>query len=251
MRDIDWSEMGSYDWLAQVWIPVALGIVTAILAGVAVWTSHRASVLARKIESMRDADEKRRYAEQRSERLLTMSREEARAMLRWARLTFEIRGWMHDPRAPALPVERDPRVARIDAMTTLDQSLVPGARSLLRLTELELEHRHERMPKSEEFPDKRLTSGLGGTWKSNMRNEAFRWREHRTMERIRTWGLDPERSTPLIDDELALALNTPNVFWDYRHAFPDQVLAEWVEDAPKASSRGITVGVVVNEGPDD
>lgn len=220
-----------FELWAQIIIPAGVGLATLLVALAAYRAGRRSEALARKIELQRDEDDAQRYAEQRRERLLAMARDEARLAMRWvhieSNLTMSMR-FRHD--VLSLPAERDPEVARMDAITALDQSLVIGAEDLLKVTELELRNLHSRMPAADLFPDGEEGGPRGEPPKSSMRENAFDWREQRMLHRIRSWGRDPEQAAPVIAYELESALSAPDAFWDYRLAFPGTDMPAWEPD---------------------
>jgi hypothetical protein len=130
-----------------------------------------------------------------------MASREARALLRWTieatrpelRWTSTSRGLNADPLPPS-PLQ----MAKADAAVQLGISLVPGAASLLRLTELDLANR---------YVEAEYGSGGMGPIIGENHETILAARDKRMYERIRDWGLDPEAITPYIEADIDEASN--------------------------------------------
>lgn len=188
MRDI-------FEWWAYIWIPSLLGVATLGVAVVAVVVSRNASRLAHQIEASRVEDDRRRDVAEARHRLFNMAADDARALRRWfvearrAPNFFRTRG-INDPPPPQLPHE----MAKTNAVVQLEQSLVPGALDLLRLTEFDLKNRLEFLP--DYVQDEPAESEL-------VRRQIVEARDNRSLNRIRDWGLDPETNLDAVARDLA------------------------------------------------
>ncbi|KZE91944.1 hypothetical protein [Microbacterium sp. TNHR37B] len=185
-----------FDWFASIWIPLFVGVATVVVSIAALVASSRATSLAREVERQRDAAEKERAAEAQRRRLIDMSVEEARALHRYVIETLKPR-WpgrgrlLSESSPPKSPLEQ----ARDDARVMLEQSIVPGAQALLKVTERDLELRWEYLPESAEEEDEERAEAE----RKQLQND----RIARTFARIREWALDPEQS----ERQIVLALN--------------------------------------------
>lgn len=182
----------SFTWLADFWIPVIGIVATVAVSAIALIASNRAQKLAGQLEAQRDADQRRRYEEERARRLREMAIEEARALYRWLAEANRRRGWFRTGRGiNESPPPREPHEqAQVDAEVMLQQSIVPGAQELFEITAFDLKHRWSLLPDSdiEELQD--------------VRTALVRERQERTRSRIREWALDPEGESESIADEL-------------------------------------------------
>lgn len=188
-----------FEWWAEIVIPALLGIATVVVAALAWWTSRQAKDLAKNVEDQRRRAEESREAEDRRRMVWSMSIEEARALHRYASEAMRPRYGMSWPMHQGEPPRSEFDRARDKAHAMLQQSLLPGARALLAVTELDLEHRMDDVPEG-------LDSENRVDGPSMARRDAILGaRDHRLFERIRNWAADPDASEPYIDDELALA----------------------------------------------
>ncbi|WP_133411794.1 hypothetical protein [Agromyces badenianii] len=203
MRDIDWAEALTYDWFADIWIPLALGVATVVVAVAAVKASHRAGELAGKIEQMRMDEDKRRHAEDRRARVLDMAAEQGGLLWKWVDLSRNVRFGMIGS-GPLTP-ERDPEVARLNAESALRQSLVPGAHDILELTMIDVRRRGEYLPKSTQ----RMDEDTGELVRDRVREGLLDARDERTLSRIREWALEPIEQAPAVASELERARTDP------------------------------------------
>lgn len=204
MRDIDWADVLTYDWLVEVWIPVALGIATVVVAVAAVKASNRAGELAEKVEHIRIEEERRRRAEEQRTRVLGMAYQQAQLLWTWFDLSKS--GSWTGPRTGAVAPERDPNVARRAAEAALHHSMVPGAPELLELTTWDLAHQFDRLP--EEQPDE--NDEYGNAVASDFHEAQIRARRARATKRFRDWGLDPFAAEQGILEDLSRAKSDPD-----------------------------------------
>lgn len=168
----------------MIWLPLFVGGASVAVALVALFVSHRATAIARESERLRVADDMSRRHEDARRELLQMARDEARLLQKWVRLTAN---YMPHFGPSALPDDKNPSLARVAAQTALEQSFVPGAGLIFRLTAEEMDRRFELAELEAD----------GGA-----RDVAYRQNVDRTLERIRGWALDPEGSVAGIEADL-------------------------------------------------
>ena len=53
----------AFEWWSQITIPAAIGLLTLFVSAVALWVSHRSSLLAQAVEDQRTASERERREE--------------------------------------------------------------------------------------------------------------------------------------------------------------------------------------------
>jgi hypothetical protein len=194
----------TFEWIAYIWLPALIGVATLAVSGVALWVSHRATVLAGKVEMQREAAADERAEDDRRRRLQEMAIDDARALRRYAVEAVRPSLGHVSHSIGSAPPPRLPRVqAEIDARIQLEQSLVRGAGTLFELTQFDVDHRDAFLPEAIGF------KVPGHEERADLREALRRARDHRMFDRIRQWGLDPERTAPLIDAELTLARTDP------------------------------------------
>ncbi|MDQ0894444.1 hypothetical protein [Agromyces ramosus] len=199
MRDIDWSDATTFDWVVELWIPLALGIATVVVAVAAVRASSRAGQLAEKVEMVRIEEESRRVDENRRQRVLDMAQTEARLLWTW--FDLELSSFWRFQRPTPEP-ERDPAIAKRAAQAALAHSFVPGARAMFEITEFDIRNRHADLPADEvdEF----------GTEHASPEAEAItQTRDERTLGRIHDWALDPFEAAGRVEAELEMTRMQP------------------------------------------
>lgn len=185
-----------FQWWAQIIIPSAVGVLTLFVSAVALWVSHRSTVLANAVEQEREAATATREAEAARARLRDLAVEEARSLYRWfAEATRQQIRWpvsrpMGSPEPPRSPLE----VAKIEAEIALQHSLVPGAVDLLAITVFDLENRDARLP------EKSNTNENENAWA--LEQQFLHARDQRTLDRIRRWAFDPEVVSRTLPTEL-------------------------------------------------
>lgn len=214
-----------FQWWAQIIIPSAVGVLTLFVSAVALWVSHRSTVLANAVEKEREAATATRETEASQARLRDLAVEEARSLYRWfAESTRQGIWWptsrpMGSPEPPRSPLE----VAKIEAETALQHSLVPGAADLLAMTVFDLENRNARLP------ERSNTDEDENAWA--LEQQFLGARDQRTLDRIRRWAFDPEAVSRTLPTELENARNNQpaylraglNVSW----AFPTDVASDY------------------------
>ena len=190
-----------FQWWAEIWIPAAVGVTTLGVSGIALWVSHRATVIARKVEDQRQAAEEERTSHELHRRLVGMAVEEARLLQRWViEETQPGRFWMRTtPMNSAPPPRTEAEQARVDAYVALTQSLVPGADDLLRITSYDLDNLNRYISydshDADELNEKR----------ADIRSQ----RVARATTRIRLWGLDPIGESAAVERELQSIDDSP------------------------------------------
>lgn len=112
---------------------------------------------------------------------------------------------------------------RNDARAMLEASLVPGAASLLDITEAEINVFWVRKPDAMFMPDRRIQSGSMSMYaKSSILEEQVpAARQERMLTRIRSWALDPYAAHPLLAAELTALRADEDTFFDYRRDIAD------------------------------
>lgn len=196
----------AFEWWAEIWIPVFVGMGTIAVAVVASVVSWNAARIAHRLEQERAEDQERRDFEAAQGRLREMSTCEARILRRWVvEATRSTADWyfrsrpLNEPPPPRSPLES----ARVEAIVELEQSLVPAAAELLKLTTFDLKNRSELLPEFQQGePDDR----------ERLRVAIHAARDARTLRRIGDWGLDPTRSVDEIHRELAMAEGDPDKY---------------------------------------
>lgn len=184
-----------FEWWAEIWIPTAVGAATLCVSAVALWVSHRATVLAKKVEEQRLAAEQGREVDELRRRLVGMAIDEARLLQRWVIEAtrpsgFGLRSVPIGSEQPRSAVEQ----ARVNAYVALTQSLVPGADDLLRITSYDLENLRQHIwhdhHDSDEVNERLVT--------------IFTRRIARASTRIRLWGLSPVDESAAVARDLEL-----------------------------------------------
>lgn len=178
----------TFEWWAYIVIPSLVGVATVIVSGVALWVSHRATVLASKVEAQRAAAEGERVRDSARERLQAMAIDDARALHRWA--VEDLRSGFNVVRVVGLrdaaPGRTPDEQAAIDARVQLEQSIVPGAADIFALTKFDLRNRDEYLPEPLEY------GSDAGKARIKLRDAIRAARDRRMFERIRAWALDPQ-----------------------------------------------------------
>lgn len=197
-----------FDWYAQIWIPLFVGLATVGVSVIALIASSRATKIAHQVESQREAAALERQEDDRRRRLLDMSGEEARTLHRYVVEQLRAPTYMIRTGIGDAPPARSPHVqAAIDARVALEQSLVPGAEELLAVTEFDLQNRWDGI-------DRSLNPRESGYEAQEERARSIvKARERRMFDRIRAWGLDPDGQAPHIRRDLEEALGWPSEYW--------------------------------------
>jgi hypothetical protein len=229
-----------FEWWAYIWIPLLLGaanaLFTLLIGGatvlvsiVALVSSARATRLAHEVEQQRQAAASERERDERRRQVQAMAVEQAQALTYLALVAMENPHWRYqepkvgEPHGPAL--EKNARVL-------MQQSLVPGAEELFKVTEFELDNFWRLKPDAIFMPDRIMTHPTVGFAKSAIISEAVpAVRRDRINKRIRRWALDPEEATPSIRAELAQIENDPRGFMDYRRGLANADLPP-LDDLP-------------------
>ena len=201
----------AFEWWAQIWIPALLGVATVGVSVVALWVSHRASVLASDVEAQRVRAAEERADDAARERLRTMALEEARVVHRWVAesqraVSHSVHSILHSPPPARTPAQQ----ARIDAEVALEQSLVPGASELLAITKLDLDWRWRFLRQD----------GAEGLIEHGDADEIYAERVARTFARIRAWALNPAGEAARIYVELKRAEVDPVEYLMMGHGSP-------------------------------
>lgn len=183
------GEHDAFEWWAEIWIPSLVGIATVGVSAVALWVSHRATVLARAVETQREKAADEREREARQLRLQELALEDARTLNRWIVEAYN-RSWR---RATAENGRSEREQARIDAAVALEQSIVPGADDLLAITKYDIENMGLYLATYNEESDE----------SRERKDRIYSARNRRSKERIRRWALNPEKLAPAIATELA------------------------------------------------
>jgi hypothetical protein len=241
-------EHDTFEWFAEIWIPAVIGTGTLVATAVAVWVSHRATLLSRAVEDQRQLSETARAERDSRERLQSMAIEEARALTRWVN-AVKSRHWTHSDIEKVGAARHAPTLAD-EARALLQQSLVPGAQELLELTELEIQNLFELLPDAIYMPDRHIQNGPLGYATSPALRLVPEIRRRRLLSNIRRWGLDPESAQPHVAEKLNQAQGNPDAYWDYRNGLgisplePLRDLPEPPWDATRAKwleGRGVSV----------
>jgi hypothetical protein len=188
-----------FEWWAQIIIPSAVGLLTLFVSGVALWVSHRASVLANAVEKEREAASAMRQAEAAEARIREMAVTEARTLYRWFReATRPVSGWpvsrlLSEPPLPGTPLG----IAEAEVEAAFQHSLVPGAATLLAITNFDLDNRSARLPDIGDL----VADGPAFM----VRDRLLAARDTRTLDRIRRWAFAPEVESQSLCAELKAA----------------------------------------------
>lgn len=208
------AEPDAFTWWAQIWIPGVVGIATLVSTFVALWISHRATLLAKAVEDQRQLAENARDIRDAKDRLQLMAVEEARAVTRWVNVAARDSHWERRKLHEIGEVRHGPTLLA-EARVLLQQSLVPAAEELFEVTELEVRAFRMHLPDAMYMPDRRI--GIGGiNATSDLLAAAVLYRRDRTLARIRGWALDPQGAHQEVLNDLSRAESTPDAFWDYR-----------------------------------
>lgn len=188
-----------FEWWAQIIIPSAIGLLTLFVSGVALWVSHRSSLLANAVEGERAAASAMREAEAAQVRIREMAVIEARALYKWFReATRPLAGWPASRRLNEPPLPRTPlEMAAAEAEAALQHSLVPGASTLLAITAFDLENRLARLP-DDGSPVEDGPAYI-------VRDQLLDARDSRTLDRIRRWAFAPELESESLPGEFEAA----------------------------------------------
>ena len=125
---------------------------------------------------------------------------------------------LNEPTPPRSPRE----AAKVEAFVQLEQSLVPGATQLLRLTEIDLIERGAwRLPELDDEPAENIRH----------REEMDVIRDERTLSRIGRWGLNPELMAAKVIQEYVLASSDADTYWQ-RNAYSNPSFAIGSPPAP-------------------
>lgn len=206
----------TFEWWAYIWIPLALGATTVFVSVVALVASARATRIAHEVERQREAAAEERTADERRRRVQAMAIEEARVLTRWAMVAIERWYWAGDKVEETGEARHGPTLAH-EARAVLGQSLVPGAKELLEVTEFEIDGFHQHKPDPMYMPDRRIRHAPSATASSEILSEQVpRYRRNRILSRIRDWALDPEVSQYEIASDLEQIHANPDAFMDYR-----------------------------------
>lgn len=179
----------AFQWWADIWIPSLVGLSTVGVAVVALVVSHNASVLARKVEEQRRKAADDRDRSERKRWLQELALQDARVLNRWVVETYEPGRYVfgQPPSASRTPEEQ----AGVDARVALEQSIVPGADELLRITAYDLKNASEYII---------IDHDESVMAKARKRRVGYKRRE-RTRERIRAWAIDPDLQAPRLLSE--------------------------------------------------
>jgi len=190
----------TFEWWAQIIIPSTVGVLTLFISGVALWVSHRSTVLAKEVERQREVAAVEREAEAARTRLQDLAIEESRSLYRHVTeaTSRSLDFWplsrrINEPPRPRTALE----TTRIEAETALKHSLVPGAADLWEITVFDLKNRDARLPDDRNAPEEESPEML---------SDRFVYaRDQRTFERIRRWALDPQKESLALVHELDFA----------------------------------------------
>jgi len=178
------GEHDTFSWWAEIFIPALVGAGTVLVSYAAFVASRRATDVAAQFERQRELNEEQRAADERKRRLQDMALEEARALNRLVVETYGADRFMPHSR-PEL------KQAEVDARVALEQSIVPGAEELYKITLYDLAKRDDyvRVSRDESVMRKARKSQIASR----------RW--ERTKRRIRAWALDPEAEAKRLSAE--------------------------------------------------
>lgn len=187
-----------YAVAADIVIPSVVGVISLVIAGVAVGVSRSAARTARTAEENRAADHERALRREDRQEQLAQARHEARILVEWVyearRRQTTLIGWGGASRASASSADTETLRQRLrrEAHGALTVSSLPGADLIYALTE------HDLRPETRLRPYDSVTAA--------QYSDVF---DRRTTDRIRDWAHDPEAAVPQLHLELDLAQSAP------------------------------------------
>jgi len=187
-----------YGVATDIIIPSVVGVISLVIAGVAVGVSRSAAKTARTAEENRAADHERALRREDRQELLAQARHEARILVEWVhearRPKATLVGWGSRSRETASSADTESLRQRLrrEAHGALTVSSLPGADLIYALTEHDLRYETRLRP---------YDSTTAAQY-----NDVF---DRRTTDRIRDWAHDPEAAVPALHLELDQAQSAP------------------------------------------